>query len=104
MIRIAVMYPNVLDEEFNVEYYQNKHLPLVKQAYEEYGLVSVELDVAVSKLGRNAAPYLAIAYLTFNDMPAFLDAIKNAGKVVNEDVKDFTNTQPTIQISESITC
>lgn len=104
MIRIAVLYPNLAEAEFDFDYYQSKHIPLVKELYKQYGLLSIEFDTAVTASGKNKAPYLVIAYLSFNDMPAFLDAIKHAGKEVSDDVKNFTNIEPIIQISQSTTC
>ena len=98
------MYPNLNEERFDFDYYQQTHLPLVTQLYKPHGLESIDLDIALTKSGKNAAPYLAIAYLTFTDQPSFLNAIKASGKEVGADIINFTSIEPIIQLSEAITC
>jgi uncharacterized protein (TIGR02118 family) len=104
MLRVAVMYPNTIDADFDFDYFQYDHLPLVKKAYQAHGLVNLEFDIAVSTTGDNKAAYLAIAYLSFKDMAALMAAMKAEGKMVNADVKNYTSIKPTIQISKSATC
>lgn len=102
MIRVAVMYKNKPDAKFDMDYYREKHMPLVKECYLPHGLAGLELDEAVSKSGDRAAPYIAIGYLTFPDMEAFMAAIKSSGKQVMADVENFTDIQPLVQISKLV--
>lgn len=103
MIRLAVMYPNIAEGNFDFTYYQESHMSLVQRTYQPLGLVSAEVDIALEFSGKNAAPYLAIAYLTFPDKDTLFAAIKNAGHIINADIKNYTNITPLIQISKSIT-
>lgn len=103
MIRLAVMYPNLADENFDFTYYQESHIPLVQKTYQPLGLVSVEVDIALELSGKNAAPYLAVAYLTFQNKETLFAAIKHSGHIINADIKQYTSITPLIQISKSIT-
>lgn len=38
MICIAVMYPNAADVRFDIDYYRDQHLPLVRECYGPFGL------------------------------------------------------------------
>lgn len=102
MIRVAVMYKNSPDSSFNMDYYREKHMALVRERYLPHGLANLEVDEAVSKTGSRAAPYIAIAYMTFADMEAFMAAIKSSGKEIMADVQNFTDIEPTVQISNIV--
>lgn len=101
MIRVAVMYKNVADSTFDMTYYRERHMPFVRDRYAPHGLVRLEMDEAVSKSGKQAAPYIAIAYMTFESLDQFIAAFKAAGSEVMADIKNFTATEPTIQISKA---
>lgn len=103
MIRVAVMYKNDSGSNFNMDYYREKHMPLVKEAYLPHGLIRLEMDEAVSKEGNRAAPYIAIAYMVFPDLTAFTTALKSSGKDVMADLGNFTDIEPVVQISEATT-
>lgn len=103
MIRVAVMYENKPEARFDMDYYREKHMPLVKECYQPHGLSGVEVDEAVSKSGSRAAPYIAIGYMTFPDIDAFMAAIKGSGKQVMADIENFTDIEPLVQISNLVT-
>lgn len=99
MIRIAVMYPNQGERRFDLDYYREQHLPLVKEKYSPYGLKNIMLDTALSTSGPQAAPYLAIGYLLFDSVEQFMRAYKAEGAEVMEDLANFTEIEPVVQIS-----
>ena len=94
------MYPNDAQKSFDLSYYQDSHLALVKEKYGSYGLTHIELDIAVTTSGKQAAPYLAIGYLCFETIEQFFEAYKAEGKVVMDDLPNFTDIQPVVQISK----
>lgn len=100
MIRIAVMYPNEKNKRFDIDYYRIQHLPLVVDKYGPYGLKDVEIDEAKVIIGPQAAPFLVIGYLFFDTMKSFMQAYEKAGADVMSDISNFTDIEPTIQISE----
>jgi len=56
MIRVAVMYPQSEGKSFNLEYYMNKHMKLVKEKLGPLGLVSSEVDAGISGMGDSDIP------------------------------------------------
>ena len=100
MIRIAVMYPNDQDKQFDLDYYRNQHMPLVVEKYNPHGLQGVEIDEAKVKTGPQAAPFLVIGYMLFDSVKSFMQAYEAAGKEVISDISNFTDIEPQIQISE----
>lgn len=93
MIRLAIMYPNSPGSHFDVDYYRGTHLPLGRKLLGA-ALVGIELDVAAGK-----APYHAIGYLIFDSMEGFQAAFAKAQAELGADVKNYTNVEPVVQIS-----
>jgi uncharacterized protein (TIGR02118 family) len=102
MIRVAVLYQNKPGATFDYTYYTKKHMKLVQEKLNKYGLVKIEVDKGIDKppLG-STLPYITIGYLFFKS----LDALKKASTLMGElqeDIPNFTNVQPQIQVSEII--
>ena len=100
MIRVAVIYPNKLDQRFDSNYYINHHMALVVKKYAPFGLVAAEIDTAKAKEGPQAAPFIAIGYMIFDSTKSFIEAYQAVGKEVTADIVNFTDIEPKIQISE----
>jgi uncharacterized protein (TIGR02118 family) len=100
MIRVTVMYPNQPGSRFDLDYYCNRHIPLVRQKMGA-ALKGVSVDYGVGGGQPGApAPYAAIAYLLFDSMETFLPPHIANGDALRADVPNYTDTVPTIQISE----
>lgn len=95
------MYPNNEGIEFNKDYYYSKHLPLVKEIYHPFGLQQIEIDEALVTSGKHKALYYVIAYLTFNTQEDFMKASQSEGNnKVLEDIGQYTNVMPVVQMSQ----
>jgi uncharacterized protein (TIGR02118 family) len=102
MIKVCVFYPNKEGKTFDVDYYINKHVPLVsktlgsalKNASYEKGLASTDPDTP--------APYVAIASLYFESMEEFGKAFEKGAPTLMADLPNFTDIEPVGQISEVI--
>jgi uncharacterized protein (TIGR02118 family) len=100
MIKVSVMYPNKEGSTFDVNYYCEKHIPLVCQKLgEALKGVAVEQGVAGALPG-SPPPFLALGHLLFESLEAFQAAFAAHGPALVADIPNFTNAQPTIQISE----
>jgi uncharacterized protein (TIGR02118 family) len=100
MIKVTVMYPNKEDSTFDMTYYCETHIPMVRQ---KLGAalkgVAVERGIGGEEPG-SPAPYLALGHLLFESMEAFQTAFAPHAQEFEADIPNYTNTQPTIQISE----
>jgi uncharacterized protein (TIGR02118 family) len=100
MVKVTVMYPNAADATFDMSYYVNKHLPMVRDlCAPECRAIAAELGLGGGTPG-SPAPYIAVGHLTFDTVAAFQKAFApHAGKILG-DIPNYTNTSPVIQISE----
>ncbi len=99
MIKVSVLYPNGANSNFDMNYYLTKHIPMVKQKLgTACKSVAVEEGIAGGMEGVPTA-YLAIAHLTFDSVDAFQQAFGPHAEAIMGDVPNYTNTQPTVQIS-----
>lgn len=103
MIRVSVLYPMGEGKRFDVAYYMQKHMPLVRERLGGAGLVRAEVDKGVAGGAPGApAPFVYIAQLYFNSVADFQKAIGTHGKEIMGDVPNYTNIQPQVQISEIV--
>ncbi|WP_169204283.1 EthD family reductase, partial [Aromatoleum bremense] len=68
MIRVSVLYPNAAGTKFDMAYYRNKHIPMVKQLL---GIACKRIDVDHGLAGAQpelSATFAAMAHLTFDSV------------------------------------
>jgi uncharacterized protein (TIGR02118 family) len=103
MIRISVMYPSGEGKTFDHRYYVDKHMPMVHARWDRFGLVRTEVDKGLAGGAPGApAPFVAVGHVYFNALGDFQRASQAHGKELFDDVPNFTNIQPQVQISEVI--
>lgn len=100
MIKVSVMYPNGSDARFDMTYYLDRHMPMVRDllASALKGM-NVDAGLAGGQPGQ-PAPYVAVAHLMFDSVDAFQAAFAQHGGAIMADVPNYTNTQPAVQISQ----
>jgi uncharacterized protein (TIGR02118 family) len=100
MIKVGVFYPYKEGCKFDMAYYLQKHLPMVKQKIGP-ALKSVAVEQGLSG-GMPGAPitYVAIGHLTFDSVEAFQNAFAAHAPEIMGDIGNYTNVQPVVQISE----
>ncbi|MES2258210.1 MAG: EthD family reductase [Pseudomonadota bacterium] len=102
MIKVSVLYPNTPGSTFDMDYYCEKHMPMVHEkmagACVRY---SVERGLAGGRPGEPAA-YAAIGQMFFDSLPAFQNAFGPHAKAINADIPNYTDVVPVIQISEVV--
>ena len=104
MIRLAVLYPNKPGATFDYDYYARKHMKLVEDRLKPMGLVRIEIDKCINKTALSSkAPYITVGYLIFSSVDDLKKAAGPIGGELNNDIPNFTNVQPIVQISEIIT-
>ena len=96
------MYPDAEDAYFDMDYYTNKHIALVKEACGD-AIKECSVDQALGGGGPGSeAPYRVIARLSVESMDDFLKYVAPNDPVFAAGVPNFTNIKPVIQINEVV--
>src|SRR5437016_13548956 len=97
MIKVTVVYPNTSGGYFDIRYYCDTHIPLVRRllgpALEG---VAVEHGIAGATPG-SPAPYLAVGQLQFVSVEPFQSAFGLHSQAVMTCVANSMNIQPVIK-------
>lgn len=100
MIKLSVLYPNQAGSRFDVDYYLGVHMPMAKRLLgEAIQDVSVEIGIGGEAPG-TAAPYAAIAGFVCASVDEFLSAFNPVRDQLQNDIPQYTDIKPVIQISE----
>ena len=100
MIKVSVFYPRTGASTFDMGYYLDKHIPMVraklgpacKGAAVEQGLAG----------GAPGSPpeYAAIGHLYFDSVESFQTSFGPHAEVIMADIPNYSTVAPTIQLSE----
>ncbi len=100
MIKVSVFYSNTEGSKFDMNYYCNSHIPMVRQ---KLGAAckgaSVEQGIAGATPGSPPA-FVAMGHLYFDSAQAFQTAFGPHAEAIMADIPNYTDIQPTIQISD----
>ena len=100
MFKVAILYPNGEDKTFDMDYYEKKHMPMVA-GFLGKNLKFYEIDKGLAATSTNdKAPFVAIGYFYISDVAEYNKAIAQNRDAVISDIKNYTNIQPVVQISE----
>ena len=103
MIKVTVLYPNEESTSFDFDYYTGSHVPMVIGLLTPMGLVKGEVEKGVSAADPNEpAPFVCVANFHFNTVDEVHEAFKTHGREIMGDIKNYTQIQPTLQISETL--
>jgi uncharacterized protein (TIGR02118 family) len=100
MIKVSVFYPYSGGSKFDMAYYLEKHMPLVRQ---KLGTACKGLAVEQGLTGgASGTPptYAAMGHLLFESAETFQAAFAPHAEAIMGDVPNYTAIQPIIQISE----
>ena len=100
MFKATIMYPPTPSARFDMNYYIEKHMPMVKS---KIGSSCVGFTVDAGLAGGapgSHAPYMAIGSLTFESLEVFSAVMAEHGAEIMADIPNYTDSQPVIQISE----
>lgn len=100
MIKLSVMYPNGEGKTFDMDYYCNKHIPMVA------GLLGDAVKGATVESGLGSgtpgapAPFAAMGNMYFESMESFQNSFGPNAEAIMADGPNYTNVEPVVQISE----
>ncbi|MFN8256302.1 MAG: EthD family reductase [Bacteroidales bacterium] len=99
MIKASIFYPGGEGKTFDFDYYMNKHAALVNSIPGNL-IKGFQAEKGLAGMEPGSPPaYVAMAHLLF-DNPDYLQKFMAMSGKLMEDIPNFTNTEPVIQISE----
>jgi uncharacterized protein (TIGR02118 family) len=100
MVKVSVLYPNAAGTKFDLTYYLNQHIPMVRRLLgSALKGVTVEHGISGEEL-RSPAPYIATGHLLFDSVQTFQASFAPHAKEIMEDIPKYTNSEPLVQIGE----
>ena len=100
MFKATVFYPYVKGAQFNIDYYCQKHMPMVKEKLGK-ACADIGVDFGLGGGGPDTPPtYIAIGYILTDNLEQFQAAVAKHDAEFRSDLPNYTTIQPIIQISE----
>ena len=100
LFKVAILYPNGEGKTFDMDYYETKHMPMVAGLLGK-NLQFYEIDKGIAgRTANDKVPYLAVGYFYVKDVAEYNKAIGQNRDAVINDIKNYTNIQPLVQVSE----
>ena len=100
MIKVSVLYPNEEGKKFDMDYYCNSHIPMVQEKLGA-ALKGGAVDQGLGGVDPGSpATYVAMTHLLFDSVEAFQGAFGPHAEAIMADIPNYTDIQPTIQVSE----
>ena len=100
MVKVSVLYPNEEGKKFDMSYYCETHIPLVRKLLgASCTNASVDEGIAGGTPG-SQAPYFAIGHLYFNKIEDFMSSFGPNATAITSDIPNYADTMPMVQISE----
>ena len=100
MIKVSIFYPNEEGKKFDMRYYLNSHIPMIQEKLGSAlkgGTVEQGLN---GGMPGSPATYIAMGHLLFDSMEAFQSSFGPHMDTILADIPNYTDIQPTMQISE----
>ena len=102
MIKVSVMYPNIVGARFDHQYYRDKHMPLLKARMGDTCLrYSIDKGLAGGD-ARTGATYIGMCHLYCASISDFEVAFAPHAKEIMSDIANYTDLKPVIQVSEVV--
>ncbi|MFD2934397.1 EthD family reductase [Spirosoma flavum] len=98
MIRLTVLYPKTDSSQFDLTYYLDKHIPLLKERLTPYGLVGVDMQEGLAGAADAQPLYAMITGLAFNTADELDRGMTTHGAELLGDIPNFTGVQPITQV------
>lgn len=100
MVKVSVFYPNREGMKFDLTYYLDQHIPMVRRLLgSTLKGVSVEQGISGEEPG-SPAPYVTTCHLLFDSVQTFQTSFGPHAQGIMEDIPKYTNSKPLIQIGE----
>jgi len=100
MIRLTILYPYKEGARFDLKYYCDTHIALAKEKLGD-ALKGATVEHGINGGAPGQPPhYFALGHLFFESLESFNTAFPPCAAALGADVKNYTDVQPLVQISE----
>ncbi len=100
MFKATILYPNGEGKTFDMDYYEKKHMPMLAALLGK-NLKFYEIDKGVAgRTPNDQIPFVAIGYFYCYDTADYNKTIRQNIDTIRNDIKNYTNIQPVVQISQ----
>lgn len=100
MVKVSVLYPNRTGTNFDMTYYLDHHIPMVRRLVgSALKGVSVEHGISGDEPG-SPPPYVTTAHLLFESVQSFQTSFGVHAQEIMGDIPKYTNSEPLVQIGE----
>ena len=101
-IKLSVFYPSGEGNHFDMEYYSNNHVSLLKELLGK-AIIGATIEKGVGGENPGDGPlFEAMGNLYFESMDSFQNSFAPNAQTIIADVPNYTNIEPVVQISEVI--
>jgi uncharacterized protein (TIGR02118 family) len=102
LVKVTVMYPFAEGKTFNMDYYENKHMPMVAK-FLGSNLVKYTIEKGLSSgIPNQPLPYMAVGTFYVKDLADYQTAIAPNRDAIRADFTNYTNIVPVILVSEVV--
>ena len=99
MLKVTVLYPNGEGRKFDMDYYLNKHMPLVASRCGA-PLHKYEVDEGLAGGAPGSKPpFVAAVHMYFDSADTFGASFGPHADEIMKDIPNYTDAQPVIQLS-----
>ena len=75
--KVSVLYPNAEGKHFDVDYYRDSHMVLVKKLLKPYGLLGTGIEKGLAGIDPNQpVPFLCIGSMVYSSVEDFQKAFE----------------------------
>jgi uncharacterized protein (TIGR02118 family) len=100
MVKISIFYPNTPNTFFDEDYYLNMHIPR-SVTLQGKSLKGTQVETGITGVPEGTKPpFRVMCHFYYDSIQAFLDAFLPHQEELTADIKNYTNVEPVIQISE----
>ncbi len=99
MLKASLMYPLELGQRFDLDYYCDKHMPLVQELL---GSCCKKIEVDQGLVGMDVttpSPYVAVGHIYFDSVEEFKRAYAMNSEAIKKDRSNYTDIEPIIMFS-----
>src|SRR5215204_4687373 len=89
MIKVTILYPNGDGKKFDMDYYSNKHMPMIASLLgDSLKLFAIDKGIA-GRSPDDPIPYLAIGYLYFDNLSAYRNSFRPHAEKIRNDIQNY---------------